>query len=171
MSEVNGPGSHGGGHQGFQSLSRDNSGGAPYESFRQDGRGFDYRRRRGGYDSWDARYKRNLRDGTDYESILAPPTVRFETPQSPHLALLAPAPLSVESSVHPVPVADGQPRPRSTASIRKAYARVDTSVLMLLPLLPFHPRNSSSELVHSKTALRPGVDSMLVACGDQHPSQ
>lgn len=173
MSGVNGPAPHAGGYQGHQPSSRDSFRDSRYQSYRlyrlyaHDCEG---RRGRGGSDNWTARHKRygedegahDHGDSKCYDSHSAAPSVRFETPQSPPFVPLAPAPLPVESPVYTVPVADSQLSPRSVASIRKAYARFNTSVLMPLPLLPFDPRNSIYELVHLKAVLRSAVDACRV---------
>ena len=170
MSGVN----HASGHQ--LPPQQEHTGGGRYQSSWPDERGHDDRRGRGRADNWSApRNKRygegDLGGSTSYDPGLNAPMVRFETPQSPPLVPRMPAPHPAEQHVSAVPAANSLPSPRSTASIRKAYARFDTSVLMPLPLLPLDPRNTISELVHFKTALRTAVASMRVACDDHDPSQ
>ena len=62
-----------------------------------------------------------------------------------------------------------EPSPRSRAATQKAYARMDTNVLMPIPQLPFATDHNVSELVQFTSALRDAVSSLRIACDDPHP--
>ena len=62
-----------------------------------------------------------------------------------------------------------EPSPRSRVATQKAHARMDTSVLMPIPQLPFSTDHSVSELVQFISALRDAVSSQRIACDDPHP--
>lgn len=69
-------------------------------------------------------------------------------------AVPSPAPLTVMSpTVLPI-------------TIRKNYARFDTSCLKPLPALPFQSSNSVTELIQCKSSLNSAVDSNRVTCDD-----
>ena len=52
---------------------------------------------------------------------------------------------------------------------QRAYARLDTGVLMPFPHLPFASDHNVSELVQFTSALRDAASSLRVACDDPHP--
>ena len=62
-----------------------------------------------------------------------------------------------------------EPSPRNRAATQKTYARMDTSVLMPLPQLPFATDHNVSELVQFTSALRDAGSSLRIACDDPHP--
>lgn len=61
------------------------------------------------------------------------------------------------------------PSPRRIASAYKAYAGMDTDVLMPVPALYFPSDHDVPDLVHFTSALRDVITSMRVACDDTHP--
>ena len=92
----------------------------------------------------------------------APVTVPVVAPVSRHLNPGLP-PAVVAAPEHYVPSSTRR------AAIRKAYARMDTSVLMPLPSLPFASDHNVSELVQFTSAMRDAASSLRIACDDPHP--
>ena len=62
-----------------------------------------------------------------------------------------------------------EPSPRSRVGTQKAHARMDTSVLMPIPQLPFSTDHSVSELVQFISALRDAVSSQRITVDGPHP--
>ena len=75
---------------------------------------------------------------------------------------------SLQPPIVNVPV-NGIPSPRRVSATRKAYARLDTGVLMPIPPIPFATDHNVSDLVQFTSASRDAVSSLRVACDDTHP--
>ena len=94
---------------------------------------------------------------------------------TPVAAPLAPTPVAGPAQVtNPPPVTVGAQghnilSPRRRTAIQKAYACMDTGILMLILLLPFASDHNVSESVRFTSALRDVVSSLRVACDYSHP--
>ena len=64
---------------------------------------------------------------------------------------------------------DDLPSLEQRTATRKAYACMDTRVLMPIPPIPFSSTNNVSDLVQLTLALRDAVSSLRLACDDFHP--
>ena len=60
----------------------------------------------------------------------------------------------------------GSDHATNTQSIKRAYARFDTNVLIALPCILFLSDHNVPELVHLTSALRNAIESVRVACDD-----
>ena len=114
--------------------------------------------------------RRNSRSVAPVEPVSTPSQPPFVASLGTGFAPPAPAVQPVVYASDPIPnQLTDEPSPRSRAVTQKAYARMDTSVLMPISQLPFATDHNVSELVQFTSALRDAVSSLRIACDDPHP--
>ena len=114
--------------------------------------------------------RRNSRSVAPVEPVSAPSQSAFVAPLGAGSAPPAPEVQSVVYASDPIPnKLPDEPSPRSRAATQKAYARIDSSVLMPIRQLPFATDHNVAELVQFTSALRDAVSSLRTACDDPRP--
>ena len=110
--------------------------------------------------------------------VVAAPVDPSPAPAQPAKTLVVP-PLAPAPALDP-PIVTNPPTTRVGAqghemstdrrnATQRAYARLDTGVLMPIPHLPFASDHNVSELVQFTSALRDAASSLRLACDNPHP--